>query len=629
MKRNKRRIGILLAAATLIPIGVFGGLGAQILRQERVVERQQAAEALTLAADRFALGIEGVLAGIEGPLSRGEGVRFTRNGIIGSPEFGPVYQPTIAPRFADITKIPDVIADTEKLEYRDPDAAISAYLQLADEDRPPPIRAIALRNLGGLFGKRNDRAAALRAYENLERLGSLSVSGQPAAIVALLGRAQIYEQAGMTEDLQREAGNFSRELYSGHWPVDRDWFDYYRTDLLPRWNAPPPPADAIPLTETSIRLWESWREGALPPRGRRVLDQDGVRILAIWNGTTTETAVWLSPSSHFGTRIAALADAEHLHFSVYDTDGRLFFTNSDQPQREGVALAPTETRLPFVLKVAAASEIETLSGGSGAKRRAVLIAGLALAFSLMIAAALLLYRITTREMALVRQQSDFVAAVSHEFRTPLTSMRHLIDLLETRSVPSDERKEHYYRLLGQGTDRLHRMVESLLSFARIEEGAYAWRIEEADAAELTQTVVDEFRREPHAAGRELICVADAILTPIRADRTALSCALWNLLENAAKYSRPGTPIRVSTHRRGNAVAFGVADEGVGIPAEEQKRVFEKFVRGADAKRAGIRGIGIGLTLVECIARAHKGSVQLESEPGRGSTFTLVIPCLES
>jgi len=207
--------------------------------------------------------------------------------------------------------------------------------------------------------------------------------------------------------------------------------------------------------------------------------------------------------------------------------------------------------------------------------------------------------------------------------------RHLTDLLVSRNITSEERKTQYYELLAHETERLHRMVESLLSFGRMDAGAYAWKLEPADVREIVDASVQEFRREPIAANRQLVCDVEEGLPPIHADREALSRALWNLLENASKYSAPGAPIRVFARRRADSVLLGVGDEGAGIPAAEREKIFQKFVRGADAKREGVRGVGIGLALVKRIVEAHGGSVRLDSEPGRGSTFTLVLPCHES
>jgi signal transduction histidine kinase len=204
-------------------------------------------------------------------------------------------------------------------------------------------------------------------------------------------------------------------------------------------------------------------------------------------------------------------------------------------------------------------------------------------------------------------------------------MRHLTDLLVSRGVTSEERRTHYYGLLAHETERLYRMVEALLSFGRIEAGAYAFRLEPIAPSGVVESVVEEFRAESLARGREISCEVDRSVPSILADRETLARALWNLIENAAKYSEPDTPIRVFATRRGEFVLIGVGDRGAGIAPGERDRIFQKFVRGADAKRAGVRGVGIGLALVKRIVEAHGGSVRVDSEPGRGSTFTLVLP----
>ena len=168
-----------------------------------------------------------------------------------------------------------------------------------------------------------------------------------------------------------------------------------------------------------------------------------------------------------------------------------------------------------------------------------------------------------------------------------------------------------------------RMVETLLSFGRMDAGGQIWMLEPLDVVNLVSGIVETFRSE--LTGRAVVVDVSDDLPHIRGDREALSRALWNLLENAAKYSPVDTPIRVFVERSGGAVVLGVEDRGIGIPIAEQRRVFDKFVRGDEAKRAGIRGVGVGLALVKRIAEAHGGSVRLTSEVGKGSTFTLVLP----
>jgi signal transduction histidine kinase len=169
------------------------------------------------------------------------------------------------------------------------------------------------------------------------------------------------------------------------------------------------------------------------------------------------------------------------------------------------------------------------------------------------------------------------------------------------------------------------MVETLLSFGRIEAGAYAFHMENLEVSGLLRDVVEEFRNEPLAKDRLILGDSQRGMPFIRADRETFTRAVWNLLENAAKYSEAGSPIRVFAKAGNGVLLIGVEDKGFGIPASERAGIFQKFVRGVDAKRAGVRGVGIGLALVKRIVEAHGGSIRVDSEVGKGSTFTIVLP----
>jgi signal transduction histidine kinase len=614
---HKQKIAVMLGATTLIPMVVLGWLGARILAQERDTERQSAAESLKLEAGKLALGIEGQFAEIEEKLARGIGIPFTPSGIGKSSDFSPLYQPGT---ISTIQSKPD-FSEAEIAEREDRTAAAADAYRRWTGAPDPAVRAIALLRLGGVLRKVGDRAGAVRAYDEIENLGAVAVYGEPAALLAHRARATVFKEDGQLEKLRREITEFAQTLYGGGWLIDRGTFEDNR-DRLIAWGAPPPPAESVASTDAAIHLWKQWNAGELKSRGRKVLAGEGNWSLALWVGGPRAATVWMANVEQVQALLRSVPESARLSVSIYDVDGQLLL---EGPVTEGVSLMPSETRLPFNLRVAAADGY----GMTGGSRRALLLTVLGLAFGVMAVAAFGLYRVTTREMALARQQADFVSAVSHEFRSPLTSMRHLTDLLASQEITSEDRKMRYYKLLARETERLHRMVESLLSFGRIEAGAYAWRLEPHDAAALVHSVVEEFQGEPQAAGREITCEIEGPPPLVRADRESLTRALWNLLENAAKYSPPGTPIRVGGRRQKEKLLLSVSDEGVGVPFAEQERIFQKFVRGADAKRAGVRGVGIGLTLVQRVAEAHGGSVRLESEPGRGSTFTLVLQCLES
>jgi signal transduction histidine kinase len=233
-------------------------------------------------------------------------------------------------------------------------------------------------------------------------------------------------------------------------------------------------------------------------------------------------------------------------------------------------------------------------------------------------------RAMSRELRVSRLQSEFVAAVSHEFRSPLTSLSHIAELLTTDRLASEDLRRTSYDVLVRDTDRLRRLVEALLDFGRFDAGAAALRLEDVDVAALVRITVAEFqdRVAPEGYSVELSGVTHPV--PARADHEAIARALWNLLDNAVKYSPECRTVWVVLERQGDRVSIVVRDQGLGIPIREQREIFDRFVRGAESTARQIRGTGIGLAMVSQIVRAHGGDVSVASEPGKGSTFTLAL-----
>ncbi len=234
-------------------------------------------------------------------------------------------------------------------------------------------------------------------------------------------------------------------------------------------------------------------------------------------------------------------------------------------------------------------------------------------------------RSINKELEIRQLQSDFVSAVSHEFRTPLASLRQLSELLADGRVPSEERRLAYYTGLRRETERLQRLVESLLEFGRMEAGARQYRFESMDPAALVHRVAEEFAQHLADDGYRIDAEAERSLPPIRVDPEAISRALWNLLDNAVKYSPGQRVVRVEATRLDDRVAISVRDRGLGISPNEQRQIFNKFVRAESAKAAGIPGTGLGLAMVQHIVRAHGGEISVESQVGVGSTFTILLP----
>jgi two-component system phosphate regulon sensor histidine kinase PhoR len=244
------------------------------------------------------------------------------------------------------------------------------------------------------------------------------------------------------------------------------------------------------------------------------------------------------------------------------------------------------------------------------------------------AASYVIMRAISREMAVARLQSDFVAAVSHEFRTPLTSLRQFTEMLRDNPGLDEERRRLAYDAQSRSTDRLIRLVESLLDFGRMEAGEPVGGLSTHDCTTLVGAVVDEVRDESAATGQLIEFHASGPAMAL-IDPDALARAVRNLLDNALKYSPDRGPVAVAVATHAGEVAISVSDHGIGVPAHERSAIFAKFQRGAQARLRGIKGTGIGLAMVSEIVRAHRGRVDMDSTVNVGSTFTIVLPTAEA
>ena len=239
---------------------------------------------------------------------------------------------------------------------------------------------------------------------------------------------------------------------------------------------------------------------------------------------------------------------------------------------------------------------------------------------LMIGGIWLTYRNVSREMNLARLKSDFVANVSHELRTPLALIRLYAETLELGRLTAKEKYQEYFRIIREESERLTALINNILDFSRIEAGRKEYEFKETNLADLVRSTLDSYRFqiEQHGFSFEENISSDV-------DREAIARSLLNLVNNALKYSKDQKYIGVSLYRANSHVNLEVRDRGIGIPANEQEKIFEKFYRCGDPLVHNIKGSGLGLSLVRHIARAHGGDVLVESAPEKGSKFTIALP----
>ncbi|NQT13902.1 MAG: sensor histidine kinase, partial [Planctomycetes bacterium] len=229
------------------------------------------------------------------------------------------------------------------------------------------------------------------------------------------------------------------------------------------------------------------------------------------------------------------------------------------------------------------------------------------------------------QMRLSRLKNDLVATVSHELKTPLASIRLLVDTLLDEPEPREEKVREYLELVAKENLRLSRLIDNFLAFSRMERNRHAFEFAEiraADVIEATVEVVRERFGEPRC--RFDVEVA-AGLPPIEADADALVTVLLNLLDNAWKYSGEKKHIVLRAYAGGGDVCFEVEDNGIGLSKAATRKVFKRFYQVDRRVSREIGGVGLGLSIVQFIVTVHDGTVRVRSRPGRGSAFTVGIP----
>ena len=310
--------------------------------------------------------------------------------------------------------------------------------------------------------------------------------------------------------------------------------------------------------------------------------------------------------------------------NVVDQEGRILFGPPIQAGGFTVGLQFPTTLYNWRLQVA-------LTSAEGLEQRAirqryVQLGVVGLAMLIAVAGVVIVVRATIQERRLAALKSDFVANVSHELKTPLASVRMFGEMLLTRRVPSEEKREEYLQIIVGESERLSALIDNVLDFAKVERGKAAYEFAEQDVAEVAARAVEVLR---YRAERQGITIR-ADLEPVYAviDARAIELLVINLLDNALKYATGTTfiDVRVVASEDGGAL-IRVTDEGPGIDPEDQERIFERFVRGQVAQDTRVRGSGIGLALVKHIAESHGGTASVESpvSDGRGTRFEVELP----
>jgi signal transduction histidine kinase len=665
----RRLFGVFVVVTTTLAIALVW-VSWRLIQQDRELERQRRQDRLGQVLDTAAAGLLRTLSDREQQLiALAAGTRddvqaaaaaardlsedsavvvLDQRRAIVAPEGRVLFFPTAAtgPEAGGAAFTAGESAEFQRHAFT---SALDAYAALA---RSPvsAVRAGALLRTARIYRATGMPDRALAAYAELARMARPKpadpvhdgdqdaapvVGGVPADLVARHAACAVLAEAGRRDALRSAARNLYADLLAGRWRLTHGSWAYYleetrgwldASDRAAR-EADRSTATAIALSTGLEHAWRAWQTSPAASTPTTRIDHwreaGKTWVLLSSRSSTCFVVLLIGPreisSQWLGRHQAGAGTGIALGLS--DATGAPVV-----PLPAGVATqalrSPADTGLPWTLHAAAAGPLP-----AAAAPRTLLLAGIGVLALLLAAGAFFISRAITRELEVARMQSDFVAAVSHEFRTPLSSVCHISEMLVDGRVADNERRDRLYGTLQRESERLRRLVEGLLDFARMDAGGREYRLERLEPSPFLHALGGEFEADVAAAttnARVQIDVAPD-LPAVRADREALGRALWNLLDNAVKYSPHSPHVRLTARAAGQWVEVSVTDEGLGISPEEHARIFQKFARGSAAAETGVKGTGLGLSMVRHIVEAHGGTVRVDSRPGEGSTFTVALP----
>lgn len=588
--------------------------------------------------------------------------------------FFPLFQPLTggrapSPGMESDGILQERLKSAEAYEFKEKDYknAISVYKGLFDRYQDTNIKAQMLANVARCLMKVEDYQGAIQNYRKIGENypESLSSSGLPMALIGRLQIATCFRNLGEYRNSLETYLNLYQDILHMRWPLGQAQFKTYATLVkdsvdksLSETEAGRSHEDYKKQFDALERLHQEklgqWviiedieREVVPELRGGQNLALDdagsirfhktlrGIELLLtavqIPDSSQAESIGWLGikiDGKHLTEKVIPAAIA-NIRFSdspdvvISNLSGDILLGDRNSSPSPPTATAYFDDNFP-PWKIEIFSSGEGASGALDIKRNFYFWTILTL-MVVLISGAVLISRTIAQEMAVLKLKSDFVSLVSHEFKSPLTSIKSLAERLRDGKVKDSDRMKQYFSVITQDADRLTRLVTNILDFSKIEEGKREFGFVESDLGKLVTQIVEDFNKEEFAREVKILIRIEGDIPPLELDKEALAQALNNLLENAVKFSPERKEIEVILRKDEINTIIEIKDRGIGVHPDESDKIFEKFYQGRNAVRQAAKGTGLGLTLVKHTVEAHGGQIEANSRVGGGSTFSIIIP----
>ena len=366
--------------------------------------------------------------------------------------------------------------------------------------------------------------------------------------------------------------------------------------------------------------------GPIPEGGGADAAEGGKPVYGLLHKTSSSTFLVLLSEAGIASALSGYHDVFARSESAYrilDASG-IFVAGSPHPKGKPFAIAPLPEGFPG-WKVELYFEGSDVFEKAARRQIAIYVWTGVLVIVLMLVAGAFATRAVGRQIRLNTMKNDFIATVSHELKTPLASMRVLIDTLLEGNVRDEKQAAEYLRLTAKENERLSRMIDNFLTFSRMERNKVAFSIADARPAAIANDAVESMKTKLAANNCPVVVALASGLPEIQADHDAIVTVLVNLLDNACKYTGDNKQISLKVFPEAGFVCFAVSDNGIGLARRHVRRIFDRFYQVDNSLARKAEGCGLGLSIVKFIIDGHKGTITVESKPGSGSIFTVRLP----
>jgi len=534
--------------------------------------------------------------------------------------------------------------------------AIDLYRSLYNRALSPQDKVIIHARIGRNYYKLGHFKQGILEYEKVLVYAneSISIGNIPASIAALHQIAEGYQESGALNERNEILFELYQQLLYHPWDLSGGDYLYYLNSVIQQIHS----AEADSMVELRslevrildqsayLHLIESEILGGLMSELKHLTSSEiNHKSYQSEPGPAIELAYFILPPSIKQAQFLALAfqfDKDYLLTEIFprelaavelgkditvgilnEQDSLVYLQNDLQLTSYLVAENFTQFFIPWKVALfdSTGKTIEQLSA-----RERHLYLGLFIGIlAVMLMGIVILVRAMIHESEISRMKSEFVANVTHELKTPLALIRMFGETLDSGIVTEESKRREFYSIIRKESERLTHLINNVLDYSRIDSGNKEYDFDETDLVTVIRHSLEAYKFHIRDMGFEIESKMPEDAVMILIDKDAISQAFLNLLSNAVKYSEERKHIRVEIVRETNSVLISVTDQGIGIASDELKKIYDKFYRVPNDMVKKPRGSGLGLTLTRHIVEAHRGKIEVDSEPGRGSRFTIRLP----